>query len=313
MILVTGGAGFIGSNLVRALVADGHEVVVVDDADLAANLDGVAVAEHLGQDELLARLADGPSALAGVEAVLHQGACSDTTEQDEDFLERTNVRYSIALYDACQAAGVPLVYASSASVYGTGEADDGVAVAADRPLNGYARSKQRVDAYVASRASQRTSQVVGLRYFNVYGPGEGQKGPMASVAYQLHGQLARTGTASIFGAGGGAEAGQHRRDFVFVDDVVAVVRWFLDHPEHSGTFNCGTGTSRTFLDLAEAVVAEVGGGEIRFVPFPPSLEGRYQPDTRADLRRLRATGCDVAFTSLEDGVRRYVAVLDGRA
>lgn len=310
MIVVTGGAGFIGSNLVRSLVADAIEVAVVDDAALGTNLGGVRVADHLRQDEFLRRVRSGPAALAGIDAVLHQGACSDTTEADEDFLRRNNLEYSVAVLDACQAAGVPLLYASSASVYGSGPSNGGAAVDSDRALNGYARSKARFDAHVAARAAVRRSQVVGLRYFNVYGPGERHKGSMASVALQLHNQLARTGTAEVFGAGGGAAAGQHRRDFVHVDDVVAVVRWFLDHPDRSGTFDCGTGTGRTFLELAQIVVQSVGGGEIRFAPFPASMEGRYQADTRADLERLRGAGCEVVFTSLEVGVGRYVAHLD---
>ena len=248
------------------------------------------------------------AALAGVEAVLHQGACSSTTVDDEAFLADNNLGCSIEVFEACQRAGVPLVYASSASVYGTGP-DFVERPGHERPLNAYARSKAAFDQYVAERLDRLVAPVVGLRYFNVYGPGEAHKAEMASQALQLSDQVAADGVARIFGAGEGAAAGQHRRDFVHVHDVVAVVRWFLAHPEARGIFNCGTGESRTFQDLADAVVAAMGHGEVVPVPFPDSLRGRYQSHTEADLTALRATGCDVAFRSLEDGVAGYVAWL----
>jgi ADP-L-glycero-D-manno-heptose 6-epimerase len=309
VIVVTGGAGFIGARLVRSLTADGIEVAVVDDRTARGpgeNLAGCDLAWHRGQGEFLAEIeADPHRALDGVAAVLHQGACSSTLEDDEDFLQRNNVEWSASLLRACDAEAVPLLYASSASVYGTSDRcieDAGM----EAPLNAYARSKARFDALVRSTAAHRRAQVVGLRYFNVYGPGERHKGPMASMALQLHDQIVATGSARIFGAGGGAGAGQHRRDFVHVDDVVAVVRWFLAHPDRSGIFNCGTGTSETFADLAGAVIGALGTGRVEHVPFPPALEGRYQPDTRADLTALRSAGCDVEFRSMADGVTDYV-------
>ncbi len=206
MIIVTGGAGFIGSRLVRSLVGDGHEVVVVDDATgegPGGTLHGVDVEDHVGQEAFRAALAR-PNALRGVDVVLHQGACSDTTEADETFLWDNNVRYSVSVLDACQRDRVPLVYASSAAVHGRG-------VGGEDPLNGYARSKAAVDAVVRERTPGRRAPIVGLRYFNVYGPGERHKGPMASMVLQVDDQIRSSGVARLFGAGEGAEAGQHRR------------------------------------------------------------------------------------------------------
>ncbi|MCU1497021.1 MAG: ADP-glyceromanno-heptose 6-epimerase [Acidimicrobiales bacterium] len=309
MIVVTGGSGFIGSNLVRSLVLRGGEVLVVDDVDArgpGGNLQGVAIADQVGQEEFRRRIEVAPTSLRGVEAVLHQGACSSTTEDDEAFLVRNNLEYSCSVLEACLASQVPLVYASSASVYGTAGTFD-EQIGAEQPLNGYARSKARFDQAVAVRAADPGSPLVGLRYFHDYGTGEDHKGAMASQVLQLADQIDRTGVAHLFGAGAGADAGQHRRDFVHVDDVVAVVHWFLDHPDRSGIFNCGTGTSRTFEELATVVIGVLGRGRIEYVPFPASLQGRYQADTRADLRRLRSAGCDHRFAPVEQGIGRFLA------
>jgi ADP-L-glycero-D-manno-heptose 6-epimerase len=312
MIVVTGGAGFIGGNLARSLAADGLEVVVVDDEDHRApgrpleHVDGIV---RWGQAEFRERVTTDPSALDDVDAVLHQGACSSTTEAREDFLDDNNTRYSSDVLRACSAAGVPMIYASSAAVYGPGPTFE-ESPAHDQPLNAYARSKARFDDEVRALGAQPPSQVVGLRYFNVYGPGERHKGVMASQVMQLADQVRTDGRARIFGAGEGAGPGGHRRDFIHVDDVVAVVRWFLEHPDRSGIFNCGTGESRTFGELASIVCDVLGRGTVEFVDFPPGLHGRYQSFTEADTTRLRGAGCTHRFCSLEDGIARYLAVLD---
>lgn len=302
-IVVTGGAGFIGSNLLRALADRGDDdLIVVDELDGSAkmaNLDGVAVRELLDRDRFRELLRTGSPLLDDVTAVLHQGACSRTDEPDEAYLMDTNLTASLELLASCRSAGIPLIYASSAAVYGRAAAmaeDDGN----EGPLNAYARSKHRFDEAV--RASGPGTQVVGLRYFNVYGPREQHKGAMASLVTQL-GQAVDDGRpAVLFDASHGCGPGGHRRDFVHVDDVVATICWFLDHPETSGIFNCGTGTSRSFQELAEAVIDVRGTGSIAYRPMPDALRATYQPDTCADLRRLRGAGCDVAFRSLERGI-----------
>ena len=309
MIVVTGGAGFVGSNVARALVAEGRQVVVVDDAATSgprSNLAGLGVADQIGHTEYLERVRRRPAdALASVEAVVHQGACTSTTETDEVMLAATNVDWSLAIVDACLARGVPVVYASSAAVYGPGP-DFSEDPANERPLNAYARSKARLDAEVRTRLAAGATGLVGLRYFNVYGPGEGHKGPMASTVRQFADQVLATGTARVFGAGEGAEAGQHRRDFVHVDDVVGVVRWFLDRQAAAGIFNVGTGRARTFAEVAHLVAATLGRGEVAPIDFPDHLRGRYQARTEADLGALRSAGFDRAFEPIDTGVPRYV-------
>lgn len=308
VIVVTGGSGFVGGALVSALVADGRDVLVVDDVDPAGRLPGVAVGGHVAPDEFLVRLEEEKTPWP-IEAVLHQGACSSTLVDDEAYLRRVNDGYSTRLLELTSRDRIPLIYASSAGVYGTSsssrEHEDNEA-----PLTPYACSKLRFDHVVGRHLEQApNSQVVGLRYFNVFGPGEAHKGPMASMVHQLWLQLEATGEARLFGAGEGCGPGEHRRDFVFIDDVVGVIRYFLDHPEVSGIYNCGLGVSRSFRDLAEAVVAARGTGAISYVPFPDHLRGRYQADTCADLARLSASGCPVPTTGLEAGVASYVEFL----
>jgi ADP-L-glycero-D-manno-heptose 6-epimerase len=311
VIVVTGGVGFIGAAVVRSLHEQGRSVLAVDHV-APAERPGLLPAgvEHLLPEGLLERLSSRGEADA-IEAVVHQGACSSTLVDDEAYLRRVNDGYTIELIDRCRALAIPLVYASSAAVYGAAErCREGDPV---HPLNAYARSKAAADAHADAVRSAPGSQLVGLRYFNVYGPGEDHKGAMASMVLQLWEQLRATGEARIFGAGAGCAAGQHRRDFVHVDDVVAVIEWFLAHPERSGTFNVATGRSRTFEELAQLVVAATGFGEVVHVPFPPALEARYQASTRADLSRLRAAGCDHRFMDLEEGVARYVRALAARS
>lgn len=313
MIVVTGGAGFIGSNLVQALNRRGREdVVVVDDlrdGKKFRNLADLAIADYLDKDEFLEALSDGLP--FEIEALLHQGACSTTTEWDGRLMMDTNYRYSKALLAFCQAHGIPLIYASSASVYGAGPAfvERAEAIA---PLNVYGWSKALFDRYVAARLDGADSQVVGLRYFNVYGPREAHKGSMASVALHFARQICDDGVARLFTGSDGYGDGEQRRDFIYVGDVAAAVLWFLDHPEVSGIYNLGTGRSQTFNDVANAVIAWHGRGEIRYVDFPEHLVGSYQSFTQADLTALRACGCDVPFATVEEGVRRYLDAVNGR-
>lgn len=302
MIVVTGAAGFIGSNLVRALVARGErDVVGVDDLRGRRTLDNLAgcpVAAFLDRDDFLAAAEAPASSLEGARVVFHQGACTDTLETDEALMMRDNLDYSRRLLAACQRAGVPFLYASSAAVYGANRRS-AVDPRFEQPLNLYARSKLLFDQHVRAVGSGR---IVGLRYFNVYGPREAHKGPMASMVFQLHRQLQATGRMRLFQGEGGVGNGEHRRDFVHVDDVVRVLLWFWDHPDARGLCNVGTGTARSFNELAAAVQRGPGANAIDYVPFPEAVKGAYQSFTQAELDTLRAAGCDVEFRPLEQGV-----------
>jgi ADP-L-glycero-D-manno-heptose 6-epimerase len=221
----------------------------------------------------------------------------------------TNYQYSMNLLDYCLDARVPLIYASSAAVYGASttfrENDPGL----ERPLNVYGYSKLLFDQQVRRRLANARSQVVGLRYFNVYGPGEAHKGSMASVAYHLSEQLKTAGEARLFEASAGYAAGEQRRDFVYIDDVVRVILWFHAHPDTSGIFNVGTGKSATFNELAHAIIAKHGSGSIRYIPFPDGLKASYQSFTEADIGQLRAAGYNEPFKDVRAGAAAYLDAL----
>jgi len=318
--IVTGAAGFIGSKLVEGLNRRGiTEIIAVDNlahADKFRNLSGCEIADYVDQAELPARL---DSLEGSVEAVLHQGACSDTLETDGRFMMDNNYAYSRRLLEWCQEEEVPLLYASSASVYGSGP-DYREERACERPLNIYGYSKFLFDQLVRSRLGEASAQIVGLRYFNVYGPNEAHKGRMASVALHAHQQLHNEGKVKLFVGADGYRDGEQRRDFVYVDDVVAVNLWFLERRGVSGIFNCGTGRAQTFNRLAVAVINAVHGsqatlhdivakGLIEYIAFPAALVGKYQSFTEADLSKLRAAGYPGEFMTVEQGVAAYVKEL----
>jgi len=315
VILVTGGTGFIGSNIVAALIRRGERVAVCDrhlDDGRAANIAGLDVAELVpaaGATDWLARRGD-------VTAVVHMGAISATTETDVDLVLRTHVWLSLELWDLCAARGLPFVYASSAQVYGDGAlgfADDEsqAAMARLRSITPYGASKLLFDRLVArERDGGRPlpPQWAGLRFFNVYGPHEGHKGDMRSVIAKAYPALAAGGAMRLFRSERPdyADGGQ-LRDFVHVGDCAAVVLWLLDNPGVSGIFNLGTGQARTWLDLAHAMFAAMGEPpRVEFVDMPDELRGRYQYVTRAEMAKLRRAGYDRPFTALEDGVADYV-------
>jgi len=324
MIVVTGGAGFIGSNLVRELDRRGYSnIVVVDDLTDGrkfTNLVGCNVADYFDKTEFLARLTKGD--LGNVEAVFHQGACAVTTEWNGRYMMETNYRYSVDLFEHCVAEQVPFIYASSAAVYGASKVFKEGDTAAERPLNVYGYSKLLFDNYVRRRTSARrrrksrskgSAPVVGLRYFNVYGPGEAHKGAMASVAYHLHGQVGGTGQAKLFEGSGGYGPGEQRRDFIYVGDVVDVNIWFLEHRRKSGVFNVGTGASSTFNEVARAIIQWHNRGTIRYIPFPPELVSRYQSFTEADIEALRDAGYSRPFRDVRSGVKDYLDTLGSRS
>lgn len=317
MIIVTGGAGFIGSNLVRALNARGNEDVVVAD-DLTdgrkfRNLIDCQILDYLDKDDLLAQLESNLPWSGDVKAVFHQGACTRTTEADGRLMMRDNYEYSRRLLELCLKHGWPLIYASSAAVYGRGDRFVETS-ACERPANVYAYSKYLFDCYVRRRIdASRGRQVVGLRYFNVYGCNEDHKGDMASMVFQLNRQLLEQGELRLFEGSDGYADGEQRRDFVHVDDVVAVNLWMLDHPEVSGIFNVGTGHGATFNAVANAIMAWHGRGRLTYMPFPAQLAGAYQSFTEADLTRLRDAGCQLEFQSVDVGVRTFLDRQSGSA
>ena len=319
MYLVTGGAGFIGSNLVAALCDRGEEVMIVDrlrsgepGREKWRNLARHPIAGILPPEEL----EDFWSADPEVEAVFHMGAISATTATDGDLVAATNLTLPLWLWAVCAERGIPLIYASSAATYGDGTlgfADDATpqALAALRPLNLYGWSKLAFDRRVADmldRGIPAPPQWAGLRFFNVYGPNEYHKGRMASVVFHKFHETRDGAPARLFRSDRpGIADGEQKRDFVHVDDCVAAMLWLLDNPQVSGLFNVGSGQARSFLDLVRAMFAGMGQPErIEFIDMPADLRGKYQYFTEAPMQRLRDAGFDRAPTTLEAGVGRYV-------
>ncbi|HUY26025.1 MAG TPA: ADP-glyceromanno-heptose 6-epimerase [Candidatus Binataceae bacterium] len=302
MLIVTGAAGFIGSNLLRALNQRGDtDILIVDRlGENFRNLSDLRFSDYLTPEAMLGALERGAMPQS-VEAIFHQGACADTTETDGRYMMENNFAFSRALLGFALERRAPFVYASSASVYGAGR-ETAVEPACERPLNLYALSKLAFDNHVRHAARGAASTVVGLRYFNVYGPGEAHKGKMASMPYQLFRQLRDTGAARLFTGTDGFGDGEQRRDFVFVDDVVKVNLHFAAAPVCQRIVNVGTGASRSFNDVARILIGLRGGGKIEYVPFDERLKGKYQSFTQADLRTLRSAGYAAEFTSLDNGI-----------
>jgi ADP-L-glycero-D-manno-heptose 6-epimerase len=326
--IVTGAAGFIGSNLVKALNARGeHDVIAVDNlthADKFRNLVDCEIADYLDKTEFVARFERGD--FGAVRAVFHEGACSDTMETDGRYMMENNYRFSSAVLDACLAQAVPFLYASSAAIYG-GSTQFSEERAYEQPLNVYGYSKFLFDQRVRRILPGAASQIAGFRYFNVYGPRESHKGRMASVAFHNFNQFRAHGRVKLFGEYNGYRPGEQTRDFISVEDVVKVKLDFLDHPERSGIFNLGTGQAQPFNDIAVAVIntlraqqgaaplslqALVEQGLIEYIEFPDALRGKYQCYTQADMQRLRAAGYDRPFMTVQQGVERYVHWLIGQ-
>jgi ADP-L-glycero-D-manno-heptose 6-epimerase len=325
-LVVTGAAGFIGSNIVRALNQRGEDrIIAVDNlrrADKFLNLVDCEIADYIDKAEFQQGIADGRFDGA-VQAMLHQGACSDTMETDGRYMMENNYSYSCDLLDFCASEDVPFIYASSAAVYGA------TTVFREQrefegPLNVYGYSKFLFDQHVRRRLGETDSQVAGFRYFNVYGPREAHKARMASVAWHFFNQYRADGVVQLFEGSGGYGHGEQRRDFVSVEDVAKVNLWFLDHPDVSGIFNLGTGRAQSFNDVAVATVntcRQAAGeapmsleqlhaaGVVRYIPFPDALRGKYQSYTEADLGALRAAGYRDSFLTVEEGTARYVATL----
>jgi len=313
MIIVTGGAGFIGSNIVKACNERGRsDILVVDNLTNGVKFKNIAdceIHDFMDKEDFIARVNAGESFAHKVDAIFHEGACSSTTEWDGRFMMRNNYDYSKSLLHYCLEREIPYLYASSASVYGGGSV-----FKEDReyeePLNVYGYSKFLFDQYVRRLLPSAKSQVVGFRYFNVYGPREGHKGSMASVAFHHNNQIRESGKVRLFEGTDGYGDGEQRRDFIYVGDAVAVNLWFMDHPDRSGIYNLGTGRSQPFNDIARSVIAYHGRGELEYIPFPDHLKGRYQSFTEADIGALRAAGYDAPFKTVEEGVQAYMQWLD---
>ncbi len=314
MIIVTGGAGFIGSNIIKGLNKQGiDDILVVDNLANGVkftNLADCAIADYRDKLDFIATLKNG-TFKAKVSAVFHLGACSSTTEWDGRYIMHNNYDYSKTLLHFCLQQNVAFLYASSASVYGDGTVfkED---LRHEKPINMYAYSKFQFDQYVRRLLPSVGSQVVGFRYFNVYGAREQHKGTMASVAFHFNQQVKESGVVRLFQGCDGYGDGEQQRDFVYVADAVAVNVWFLQHPEKSGIFNLGTGQAQSFNEVARAVLAWHGRGKIEYIPFPAHLMGRYQSFTQADIRALRATGYDQPFHSVAQGVKSYLDILNGQ-
>lgn len=321
--IVTGAAGFIGANIVKALNARGVDrIIAVDNmtkADKFRNLVDCDIVDYLDKNEFLDLLLAGQFD-GDIEAIFHEGACSDTMETDGRYMMENNYRYSLGLLDWCLVQEVQFLYASSAATYGASNVFKEERQY-EGPLNVYGYSKFLFDQIVRKRLPDASSQVVGFRYFNVYGPRENHKGRMASVAWHHFHQFREHGKVKLFEGSHGYVPGGQQRDFVFVGDVAKVNLWFLDHPEKSGIFNLGTGRAQSFNDVALASVngaralqgeseltlnAMVAQGLLEYTPFPEALKGKYQAFTQADLTKLRAAGYKDEFATVEEGVRQYV-------
>ena len=309
MIAVTGGAGFIGSNIIKGLNDEGEaEILVVDNlsnGEKHLNLNSLSIADYIDKNDYLSNL----DKLQKVSTVFHQGACSSTTEQDGKYMMFNNYEYSKILLNYCLKNKIDFIYASSASVYGNGEKGFNEERESEYPLNVYGFSKFAFDNYVRRILPKAESQVMGLRYFNVYGPQENHKGRMASVAFHLFHQLQETGKMKLFEGSAG-----FNRDFIHVADTVKINLHFYES-KTSGIFNAGTGKTRSFEDIATILQHLHGSGELENIPFPEDLRGKYQEFTEAVLNNLRGAGFTEEFMSLEEGLRQYYQQLsdtDGR-
>jgi len=309
MIIVTGGAGFIGSNIVKTLNERGRtDVIVVDNLKSGVKFKNIAdceIMDYLDKEDFIQRIKDNKKFSEKVDAIFHEGACSSTTEWDGKFMMENNYEYSKHLLHYSMEHNISYLYASSASVYGSGtvfkEQRDH-----EEPLNVYGYSKFLFDQYVRQHISKAKNQIVGFRYFNVYGPREQHKGTMSSVAFHVNNSIKEDGVAKLFEGYEGYGNGEQSRDFVYVGDAVKVNLWFMDNPDKSGIFNLGTGISQPFNDIAKSVIKYHNKGKIEYIPFPDHLKGVYQSFTEADISALRAAGYTDDFNTVEQGVQKYM-------
>ncbi|WP_119344524.1 ADP-glyceromanno-heptose 6-epimerase [Facilibium subflavum] len=313
MFIVTGGAGFIGANIIKALNAQGiDDILVVDNLENGhkfTNLVNYEIADYQDKHDFIEAVINGDIDPYQIKAVFHQGACSATTQWDGKYMMQNNYEYSKILLHFCLTYKIPFIYASSAATYGnhTTFIEER---AHERPINVYGYSKFQFDQYVRRQLPMAQSQVVGLKYFNVYGPHEAHKGSMASVAFHHYQQFKKDKVIKLFGAYEGFKAGEQLRDFIYVEDVAKVNLWFLDHPDISGIFNCGTGKAEPFNNIANTVLDFYKEGQLQYIDFPEHLKGHYQSYTQANLDKLRQAGCDIDFKDVKAGVTEYLQWLE---
>lgn len=314
MIIVTGGAGFIGSNIVKELNRQGRsDILIADDlkdGQNYKNLRGLKFFDYHHKDRFADDIRGDVYGGTDIEVIFHQGACSDTMEYDVNYMMETNYEYSKMLLHFAIDRRIPLLYASSASTYGNGDRGFIEGDEYEDALNPYAYSKLAFDRYVRRILPEAESRIVGLRYFNVYGPQEHHKGKMASIFYQLYNQLKAEGICKLFKGYGNYGDGEHRRDFVYVKDVVKVNLWFWQNAGPSGIYNCGTGKAHTYNEAAKAVIAALGRGRYEYCDFPEVLKGKYQCYTQADTANLLTAGYDGGFTDMKTAVKEYVDFLE---
>lgn len=309
MIIVTGGAGFIGSNIVRGLNARGYtDIIIVDDLTNGykfKNIVDLDFLDYIDKDDFLAHIVEDTEFPEFIDAIFHQGACSTTTEWDGKFMLHNNYDYSKEVLHYCLERRIQFIYASSAATYGNNKTFVELPEN-EQPINVYGYSKLLFDQHVRRLLPEAQSQVVGLRYFNVYGPREQHKGSMASVAFHLNNQVQNSGKVKLFAGCDGYADGEQQRDFIFVGDAVDVNLWFLDNPKISGIFNCGTGRSEPFNNVAKAVLDWHQQGKLEYIPFPEKLKGHYQSFTQADLSNLRTAGYKAKFKTVAEGTKEYL-------
>lgn len=314
MIIVTGGAGFIGSNIVKQLNERGrNDILIVDDLTDGSKIRNLQMLDYYDYVDCIDfddAVANNTFDIGPIEVVFHQGACADTMNYDGRYMMHNNFEGTKNLFHYCQERRVPFIYASSASIYGHGKNGFTEKPECEEALNPYAYSKLFFDRYLRRFEKDLQSQVVGLRYFNVFGPNENHKGNMASLVRQMFYKLRETGEITLFEGTDGYGDGEQVRDFIYVKDVVNVNFFFWEHPEISGIFNCGTGEAKSFNRFMKAVIDYNGSGNLRYIPFPEVLKGKYQSFTEADTTKLMAAGYDKGFTKLEDAVAEYCELLD---